>query len=49
LQALPPYDINVFIIKAAAKDVPLYTIFQGIVPFLIADLFEIGLLVTFVI
>ncbi len=33
----PPVGINVFVIKGIAKDVPTYTIFRGIVPFLIVD------------
>jgi len=33
----PPVGINVYVIKGIAKDVPLFTIFKGIVPFLIAD------------
>jgi len=42
----PPVGINVFVIKGVAKDVPLYTIFRGVVPFLIADLCHIALLVA---
>jgi tripartite ATP-independent transporter DctM subunit len=42
----PPVGLNVFIIKGIAKDVPMYTIFRGIVPFLIADLFEVALLMA---
>jgi C4-dicarboxylate transporter DctM subunit len=34
----PPVGINVFVIKGVAQDVPLYTIFRGIMPFLIGDL-----------
>ncbi|MFC1861445.1 TRAP transporter large permease subunit [Chloroflexota bacterium] len=45
-QITPPVGINVFIIKGVAKDVPLYTIFRGIVPFLIADLLHVILLVA---
>ncbi len=29
----PPVGINVFVIKGIAEDVPMYTIFRGIVPF----------------
>jgi tripartite ATP-independent transporter DctM subunit len=32
----PPVGINVFVIKGVAKDVPMYTIFRGILPFWIA-------------
>ncbi|MBW1861835.1 MAG: TRAP transporter large permease [Deltaproteobacteria bacterium] len=42
----PPVGMNVFIIKGIAKDVPMFTIFRGIVPFLIADLCHVALLVA---
>ncbi|MBW2027926.1 MAG: TRAP transporter large permease [Deltaproteobacteria bacterium] len=32
----PPVGVNVFILSGIAKDVPMYTIFRGIVPFWIA-------------
>lgn len=44
-QITPPVGVNVFVIKGVAKDVPLYTIFRGIVPFLIADICHVALLV----
>jgi TRAP-type C4-dicarboxylate transport system permease large subunit len=43
----PPIGMNVFIIKGVAGDVPMNTIFKGIVPFLIADIVHIALLVVF--
>ena len=42
----PPVGINVFVIKGVAKDVPMYTIFRGIVPFLIADILHVTLLIA---
>ncbi|MFH1489852.1 MAG: TRAP transporter large permease subunit [Pseudomonadota bacterium] len=42
----PPIGINVFIIKGVAGDVPMYTIFKGIVPFLIADIVHLALLLV---
>jgi tripartite ATP-independent transporter DctM subunit len=42
----PPVGLNVFIIRGVAKDIPMYTIFRGIIPFLIADLFHVTLLVA---
>ena len=42
----PPVGINVFVIKGVAKDVPMYTIFKGIIPFLIADIFHVTLLIA---
>ena len=38
--------VNVFIISGVARDVPMYTIFRGIIPFLIADICEVALLVA---
>ncbi|MBW1800340.1 MAG: TRAP transporter large permease [Deltaproteobacteria bacterium] len=32
----PPVGINVFVLKGVAKDVPMYTIFRGILPFWVA-------------
>ena len=43
----PPVGINVFVLRGIAKDIPMYTIFGGTIPFLIADLFFIILLVVF--
>ena len=43
----PPVGLNVFVLKAAAPDVPLTVIFQGIWPFLIAALLAIVLLTVF--
>lgn len=42
----PPVGLNVYIIKGVAKDVPMYTIFRGIVPFLVADICHVVLLVA---
>ncbi len=43
----PPVGLNVFVIKGAAPDVPLTTIFQGIWPFLLAAVLAIVLLTAF--
>ncbi|MFC1535116.1 TRAP transporter large permease [Thermodesulfobacteriota bacterium] len=40
----PPIGINVYVISGVAKDVPMQTIFKGIIPFLIADFFHVILL-----
>ena len=40
----PPVGINVYIISGVAPDVPLFTIFRGIVPFLLADVVAVILL-----
>lgn len=43
----PPVGVNVYVIKGVAKDVPLHTIFKGIVPFLAAMIVEVILLMIF--
>lgn len=43
----PPVGLNVYVIKALAPDVPMGMIFSGIVPFLIAILVTLGILVAF--
>ena len=43
----PPVGINVFIISGIAKEVPMYTIFRGILPFWFAMLVCIIILVIF--
>lgn len=43
----PPVGLNVFVIKGAAPNVPLTTIFRGILPFLMAALVLITLLILF--
>jgi tripartite ATP-independent transporter DctM subunit len=40
----PPVGMNVYVIKGVAKDVPIGTIFRGIMPFLAADIVEVILL-----
>jgi len=42
----PPVGLNVYIIKGVAEDVPMHTIFKGIIPFLIADICHVALLVA---
>lgn len=43
----PPVGLNVFILKAMVRDIPLATIFRGVLPFLAADLVRLALLVAF--
>ena len=43
----PPVGMNVFVIKGMAADVPTYTIFRGILPFLYMDILEIIILTAF--
>ena len=44
---VPPVGMNVFVIKGMAPDVPTYTIYKGILPFLYMDLLEIAILTAF--
>lgn len=43
----PPVGLNVFIVKSVAPDVPLSTIFRGVIPFWFAMLATIMLLMAF--
>lgn len=46
-QITPPVGINVYVIKGVARDVPMGTIFRGIIPFFIADICHVSMLVAF--
>lgn len=43
----PPVGINVYVIKGVAPDIPLNTIFKGVLPFIIPILITIGLIIVF--
>ena len=43
----PPLGMNVFAIKAVARDIPIGEIFRGVVPFWFADIFRLLLLIIF--
>jgi len=43
----PPIGMNVFVIKGIAKDVPLESIFRGVMPFVVAQILLIAILVAF--
>lgn len=43
----PPVGINVFVVKAIAPGVPMGTIFRGVLPFWVAMLVALGLLIAF--
>jgi C4-dicarboxylate transporter DctM subunit len=43
----PPVGVNVFVIKGIAPDVPLETIFKGILPFLAALIIVTVILIAF--
>jgi TRAP-type C4-dicarboxylate transport system permease large subunit len=42
----PPIGMNLYVIRGIAPDVPLGRVFRGVVPFLIADLIHLILLVA---
>jgi len=41
----PPIGMNVYVIAGVAPDVPMETIFKGILPFVLADFCEVALLI----
>jgi C4-dicarboxylate transporter DctM subunit len=43
----PPIGLNVFVISAIAKDVPIISTYRGVIPFVIADVIRLGLVVAF--
>lgn len=43
----PPIGMNVFILKALAPEVPVIQIFRGVMPFLLANIIVLGLVVSF--
>jgi len=43
----PPVGINVFVVKGIAPDVPMASIFAGVLPFWIAMLIALGLIIAF--
>ena len=43
----PPIGLNVFVVSAIARDVPIHKTYRAILPFIAADIFKIGLLIAF--
>lgn len=43
----PPVGMNVYVVQGVIKTVPMQVIFRGMVPFLVADLLVLGLLIAF--
>lgn len=43
----PPLGLNCYVIHGIAKDIPLSTIFRGIVPFLVIDFLHLALIIAF--
>ena len=42
----PPLGLNVYVIHGMAKDIPLGSIFRGIIPFLVADFLHLALIIA---
>jgi C4-dicarboxylate transporter, DctM subunit len=43
----PPIGLNVFVISSIAKGVPLTQTYRGVLPFILADIIRLGLVLTF--
>ena len=43
----PPVGLNVFVLRSVLPDVPTQTVFRGVMPFIVADIFRLGILVAF--
>ena len=43
----PPIGMNVFVLRTLLPEVPTGTIFRGVAPFIVADVFRLALLVAF--
>jgi tripartite ATP-independent transporter DctM subunit len=43
----PPVGMNVFVINSLARDVPMSRTFLGVMPFFVAELFRVALIVAF--
>jgi tripartite ATP-independent transporter DctM subunit len=43
----PPIGLNVFVVSAIARDVPMMTIYRGVLPFIAADIVRLALVAAF--
>ena len=43
----PPVGMNVFVINSLARDVPMSKTFLGVMPFFVAELFRVAIIVAF--
>ncbi|MEZ5614268.1 MAG: TRAP transporter large permease [Rhodocyclaceae bacterium] len=43
----PPVGLNVFVLRSVLPDVPTQTVFRGVLPFIVADIVRLGILVAF--
>jgi tripartite ATP-independent transporter DctM subunit len=46
-QITPPVGMNVFVIRGVAGDIPMGTIYKGIIPFFLSDICHLTLLIIF--
>ena len=43
----PPMGLNVFVVSAIAKDVPIVKTYRAILPFVAADLLRLAIMIAF--
>ena len=43
----PPFGINLFVMKSMQPDIPLLTIYRGVLPFVLMDILKLAILVLF--
>jgi TRAP-type C4-dicarboxylate transport system permease large subunit len=43
----PPIGLNVFVVSSVARDVPITATYRGVLPFLVADVVRLGLVLAF--
>jgi C4-dicarboxylate transporter, DctM subunit len=43
----PPVGLNVMVLKSLQPEVPIRTMFAGVFPFVVADIFRLGVLIAF--
>lgn len=43
----PPVGLNVFVLRSVLPDVPIRTVFRGVMPFIAADIVRLGILIAF--
>ena len=43
----PPIGMNLFVIHSVARDIPMTTIYRGILPFILVDIVRLAILVLF--
>ena len=43
----PPVGMNLFVINALLPQVPTRTVFHGVLPFMVADVVRLGILIAF--